>query len=171
MAALVLSSLLLCFMLQEMTKRVLYCPNLTVSKLAVLVPPPRPQKPVHLPIAELIKVSLQGASLPWRVLSCWALCLLACAWATRRQTAFHVLMPACVWVCCDGKMPSTVECKSAFHGLVCRTSMTNSSEPAHKRRRGSAISASQTQSLQPITGRCFEVVRSKQCSASSVQSK
>eukprot|EP00891_Asterochloris_glomerata_P000628 jgi/Astpho2/628/fgenesh1_pm.00013_%23_18_t len=40
---------------KDMTKRVLYCPNLLVSKLAVLLPPPRPQKPVHLPIAELVK--------------------------------------------------------------------------------------------------------------------
>lgn len=60
----------------------LYCPNLLVSKLAVLLPPPRPQKPVHLPIAELVKVSLLGADLPLRVLSCWDLCLLACACAT-----------------------------------------------------------------------------------------
>ena len=43
--------------------------------------------------------------------------------------------------------------------------MTNSSESAHKRRRGSATSASQIQSLQPITGRYFEELRSKQCSA------
>ena len=85
---LLLTALPLCFMLQEMTKRVLYCPNLMVSKLAVLVPPPRPQKPVHLPIAELIKVSLQGASFPSRVLSCGALCMLACAWATIRPTTF-----------------------------------------------------------------------------------
>ena len=43
--------------LQEMTKRKLYCPGLTVTKLSTLVPPPRPQKPVHLPIAGLVKVS------------------------------------------------------------------------------------------------------------------
>ena len=76
MAMPLLFSLLLCFMLQEMTKRVLYCPNLMVSKLAVLVPPPRPQKPVHLPIAELVKASLLGASLLLRGLfvkgfACW----------------------------------------------------------------------------------------------------
>ena len=70
MAVPLLSSQPLCFMLQMITKRVMYCPNLMVSKLAVLVPPPRPEKPVHLPIAELVKVSLQGASFLLRVLSC-----------------------------------------------------------------------------------------------------
>ena len=70
MAAPLLSSLPLCFMLQEMTKRVLYCPNLMVSKLAVLVLPPPPQKPVHLPFAELVKVGQLRGSLSLRCLSC-----------------------------------------------------------------------------------------------------
>ena len=42
--------------LQAMTKRELHCPNLLVQKVATLVPAPRPVKPVHAPIADIIAV-------------------------------------------------------------------------------------------------------------------
>ncbi len=41
-----------------MTKRDLHCPNLLIHKVAALVPPPRPVKPVHPPIADIIRVCL-----------------------------------------------------------------------------------------------------------------
>lgn len=44
--------------MQGMKKRCLYCPNLQVRKVCALIPAPRPAKPVHPPIAELIKVRL-----------------------------------------------------------------------------------------------------------------
>ena len=40
-----------------MTTRELHCPNLQVQKVASLVAPPRPVKPTHPPIADIIKVS------------------------------------------------------------------------------------------------------------------
>lgn len=43
--------------MQEMKKRCLYCPNLQVRKVSMLVPAPRPVKPAHPPIADLIKVT------------------------------------------------------------------------------------------------------------------
>ena len=43
-------------LLQAMTKRELYCPNLLVRKMVPTVPPPRPVKPVHPPIADIVKV-------------------------------------------------------------------------------------------------------------------
>ena len=48
----------LCFvLLQEMSKRELHCPNLQVQRVAALVAPPRPVKPTHSPIADIIRVS------------------------------------------------------------------------------------------------------------------
>ena len=44
-------------MLQEMTTRELHCPNLQVQKVATLMAPPRPVKPSHPPIADIIRVS------------------------------------------------------------------------------------------------------------------
>lgn len=40
-----------------MTTRELYCPNLQVQKMGTLVAPPRPVKPSHPPIADIIRVS------------------------------------------------------------------------------------------------------------------
>lgn len=45
-------------MLQVMTKRDLHCPRLLIHKVATLVLPPRPVKPVHPPIADIIRVGL-----------------------------------------------------------------------------------------------------------------
>jgi hypothetical protein len=45
-------------LLQVMTKRDMHCPNLLIHKVATLVPPPRPVKPVHPPIADIIRVRL-----------------------------------------------------------------------------------------------------------------
>ncbi len=45
-------------LLQVMTKRDLHCPNLLIHKVATLVPPPRPVKPVHPPIADIIRVCI-----------------------------------------------------------------------------------------------------------------
>ena len=36
----------------------MHCPNLLIHKVATLVPPPRPVKPVHPPIADIIRVCL-----------------------------------------------------------------------------------------------------------------
>ena len=40
-----------------MIKRELHCPNLQVQKVATLLAPPRPVKPSHPPIADIIRVS------------------------------------------------------------------------------------------------------------------
>lgn len=41
-----------------MTKRELHCPNLLVHKVATLLAAPRPVKPIHPPIADIIRVCL-----------------------------------------------------------------------------------------------------------------
>ena len=51
------TDILVLIMLQEMTKRELHCPNLGVQRVAALVAPPRPVKPTHPPIADIIRVS------------------------------------------------------------------------------------------------------------------